>query len=727
MTHAHRSFLSRLLAGVVTPLRRVSIRAKVMLVPAAALTGFLLYALFSVVVARDNAATLDGFSQQTFPVLEGLAQARADMVEVQTLYSQAIGDNDEFLIEDAEAKAAEVKARLATLSEADAVLADRLQPLVAQWDAYVAAASESVGGMISGTGDINALQARSQEMQASYTGFRDGLVALEGERKAEFTQALADASTAASRTAVFGIGIVVVLAVCVIFASVAVDQAIRGPIETLRETIREVSAGRFSVKVEADGTDAIAMMCRDFAGLLANLNAAIGETNDVLGAVARGDFSHRVQADLPGDLATLKQGVNDGADSVARTMGALDKVMDAIARGDFTARMDASVQGESRTKVDRAMGELQGAFGALRATMGAAAAGDFSRRIELAVPGELDLLKQAVNRALASLDEAFSEIQATTGALAAGDLTRRAEGRFEGSLAEVTGALNQALDTLQEAMRGVAMVADEVGAGAGEIASGNADLSQRTERQAASLEQSAAAVEELAGAVRAAADNSRQTREITRSANDKAQEGSQVVRQAVVAMSAITDASKRIADIIGLIDSIAFQTNLLSLNAAVEAARAGEQGRGFAVVASEVRSLAQRTAESAKEIRGLIATAGERVAEGNQLVARTGTSLEEMAAQSERIASLSAEASDSIEEQARGLAQVSQSISQLEDSNQQNSAMVEEVAAASASLSEQAGRLRDAVARFRLDASDATWAGAGEEAWGEDQDEAATS
>ncbi|NZA27950.1 HAMP domain-containing protein [Luteimonas sp. SJ-92] len=703
MTRTIPLALDSLIARSGRPLRRLSIRAKVMLVPVAALAGFLLYAVFSVMVAQSNASTLDRFGKQHLPVLDGLGAVRAEMTATRTLFGQALGDGDDFLVEEAVERSAAVGAILDSLLEADPSLTGRVGPMREQWQRYVALASEVVMGQIEGAIDIASLQQRVEEMNAGYLAIEQDAGTLHAERREEFTAALQSASASASRAAMLGVALVLVLAVCVLFASIVIERAIRGPIEKLRAAIREVTAGRFSVQVEAEGSDAVAMMCRDFSTLLGNLNAAISETNHVLGAVARGDFGQRVGADLPGDLGVLKRGVNASAESVAGTMAALDRVMDAIAAGDFAARMDESVQGESRAKVDRAMGELQAAFGALRLTMEAAAGGDFGQRIELSLPGELDELKRAVNSALGSLDQAFSEIQATTAALADGDLTRRTRGEFGGSLGEVTGALNQALDTLQHALADVAQVAGDVGAGATEIASGNADLSQRTEQQAAALDQSAAAVERLAGAVRNAADNSKQTREITRAANDKAQEGADVVRQAIAAMNAITDASSRIADIIGLIDSIAFQTNLLSLNAAVEAARAGEQGRGFAVVANEVRSLASRTADSAKEVRGLIATAGKRIAEGNQLVARTGQSLEDMAGSSERIAALASEASDSIETQAQGLQQVSQAISQLESSNQQNSAMVEEVAAASASLSDQAGRLREAVSRFRVD------------------------
>jgi len=704
MYHAFQAALAR----ASHPLRSVSIRTKVMLVPAAAVAGFLLYALFSVMLSRANAQSLRQFSQVTLPVLDALSDVRADQVEVRSLFTQALGSNDEFMVEDAVGKAAQVKAALARVAKVDPTLQADVRPLQAKWDAYVTLANATVTAQIAGSMGIEQLQASGQKLQVSYGDFSKALIALQHKRKTAFTAALEEASASAKRASLLGIVLVVLLAIAVLLASLVVDNAIRAPIERLRRVMGEVSAGRFGVDVEVEGRDAITDMCSDFRALLRNLNAAIGETNGVLAAVGHGDFSRRVEAELPGDLALLKNGVNAGADSVARTMAALDEVMDAIERGDFSARMDASVQGDSRQKVDGAMQRLQATFAELQATMASAAGGDFTRRIEAPLPGELDVLKTSVNQALSALDTAFVEIRATTAALAEGDLTRRAQGRFEGSIADVTSALNTSLDGLQHALRGVAMAADEVGAGASEIADGNADLAMRTERQASALERSAASVEELAAAVRGVAENSRQTREITRSAHERAVEGANVVQSAMHAMAAITDATRRIGDIIGLIDSIAFQTNLLSLNAAVEAARAGEQGRGFAVVAAEVRTLAQRTTQSAKDIRGLIVTAGERVDEGNRLVSLTGRSLQEMAGSSEKIAALAAQASDSIEEQARGLQDVSAAIGQLEESNLQNSALVEEVAASSGSLTDQASRLRGAVGRFSLGGEGAT-------------------
>ncbi len=687
----------------------VSIRTKIIIVPAVALVAFFAYCLFTVAVSRNTSNVLNDFSARTLPVLTLVGSVNVGLVEVQTTFLQALGDKDEFELDDAHKQAGEVRKSLQSISDKDPAYAGRVKELLGLWDHYVAVSSDAVKAVISNTGgsDLMALQKIGAERQKVYEQTRSALRKLDEDSQVQFTESLGVASKRSTTATQVGLVIVLTLSLLLAGAAMVVGRAIRMPIEQLKAAIAEVARGNFAVKVVTDGRDEIADMCTAFNSLLEDLNAAIAETNTVLGAVARGDFSVRMTANLPGDLAKLKTGVNSSADSVQRTMDALDAVMDALSRGDFSARMSADVEGESRHKVDRAMTLLQGALGALKLSLGAAAEGDFSRRISIDVPGDLDTLKRAVNNSLDALDRAFAEISATTHALAEGDLTRRASGEFEGSLRAVTDALNSSLDSLANVLREVSLTAEEVGMGVDDIAHGNSDLSTRTERQASGLEESAASIEKLLASAESAANNSRETSEITLQAADVACSGAEVVRQAGSSMGAITDASRRIADIIGIIDSIAFQTNLLSLNAAVEAARAGDHGRGFAVVANEVRSLARRTTESAKQIRGLISSTGDRVSEGNRLVSESARQLEAITSSSGNIARLAKEAANSAHEQSSGLKQISQAISDLESINQQNSALVEEVAASSASLAERADKLRTVVARFKLTARSA--------------------
>ncbi len=269
-----------------------------------------------------------------------------------------------------------------------------------------------------------------------------------------------------------------------------------------------------------------------------------------------------------------------------------------------------------------------------------------------------------------------------------------------------TGQLLQALATMQSRLAtivgNVRHSAEGVATASAEIASGNNDLSARTEQQASALEETAASMEELGSTVRQNADNARQANQLAMSASTVAIQGGQVVAEVVDTMKGINESSKKIADIISVIDSIAFQTNILALNAAVEAARAGEQGRGFAVVASEVRNLAQRSAEAAKEIKGLIGTSVERVERGSALVDRAGATMSEVVASIRRVTDIMGEISAASSEQSSGVGQVGEAITQMDQATQQNAALVEQSAAAADSLKTQAGQLVEAVAVFRL-------------------------
>jgi methyl-accepting chemotaxis protein len=288
--------------------------------------------------------------------------------------------------------------------------------------------------------------------------------------------------------------------------------------------------------------------------------------------------------------------------------------------------------------------------------------------------------------------------------VAGGDLVSE----IEVSGTDEAGQLLQGLLDMRQGLSGmvseVRQGAESISTGAGEIASGNTDLSQRTESQASSLEQTAAAVEQLSATVRSNADTAREASRQAESACQAAAAGGKVVGDVVTTMQGISEASRKIADIIGVIDGIAFQTNILALNAAVEAARAGEQGRGFAVVASEVRSLAGRSADAAKEIKSLIGASVERVEAGSRLVANAGSSMNGIVEQVTSVATLLGEISTAAQEQTSGIGQINQAVTHLDQVTQQNAALVEEAAAAADSLNQQAGRMVQVVSAFKLKA-----------------------
>jgi len=270
------------------------------------------------------------------------------------------------------------------------------------------------------------------------------------------------------------------------------------------------------------------------------------------------------------------------------------------------------------------------------------------------------------------------------------------------------GSVLATLARMQERLAGlvgqVRLASDSIATAAAQIASGNADLSNRTEQQASSLQQTAASMEEMNATVKNNADTARQATQLSGSASAVAEQGGEVVTRVIATMDDITNSSKRIADIIGVIDGIAFQTNILALNAAVEAARAGEQGRGFAVVAGEVRNLAQRSAEAAREIKGLIGSSVEKVEAGARLVGDAGVTMTDIVTQVKRVSDLISEISAATIEQTSGIGQVNQAVALLDQSTQQNAALVEQSAAAADSLRQQALALSDVVSVFRLQA-----------------------
>ena len=333
----------------------------------------------------------------------------------------------------------------------------------------------------------------------------------------------------------------------------------------------------------------------------------------------------------------------------------------------------------------------------------AASRGDFTQRV--AVDGKNGFflrLGNDLNSLLQTSEVGLNDVVQVLSALADGDLTKSISADYEGTFGQLKDDANLTVTRLRDIIGQIHEATDAINTAAKEIASGNQDLSSRTEEQASSLEETASSMEQLTSTVKHNADNARQANELAGTAQQVAIKGGEMVAQVVDTMSAIQQSSTRISDIIGVIDGIAFQTNILALNAAVEAARAGEQGRGFAVVATEVRNLAKRSADAAKEIKGLIADSVSKVEVGHRQVDRAGQTMEDIVNSIKQVARIMADISEASREQSAGIEQVSLAVSQMDEVTQQNAALVEEAAAAAESLEEQAHQLAASVAVFKV-------------------------
>jgi methyl-accepting chemotaxis protein len=345
----------------------------------------------------------------------------------------------------------------------------------------------------------------------------------------------------------------------------------------------------------------------------------------------------------------------------------------------------------------------------LHEVIAAVTAGNLENRISLEGKRDFFLaLSSGINALVETIATVVSEVRGVVAAANQGDLTRRidTEGKA-GLLVQIGTGINDLTASLSNLVLQVKTASSEVSRGADEISRGNADLSQRTEEQASSLEETASSMEEMTSTVKQNADNAGHASKLAIAARDQAETGGSVVSRAVTAMVGINAASKKIADIIGVIDEIAFQTNLLALNAAVEAARAGEQGRGFAVVATEVRNLAGRSAAAAKEIKALIQDTVRKVEEGSSLVTQSGSTLEQIVSSVKKVTDIVSEIAAASREQSSGIEQVNKAVMQLDSLTQQNAALVEQASAASHAMAEQARQLNQSMAHYRVDGQQA--------------------
>ena len=489
---------------------------------------------------------------------------------------------------------------------------------------------------------------------------------------------------------------------------IVLTRSLTGPLAQAVNVATRIAAGDLSASVTVHGSDETGQLLLAMQSMQESLKKIVTEIQKIVDDAVRGDFTTKMKmSDKAGYTKTLSELLNQLSDTVDTAFNDTIRVAQALAQGDLSQKVTREYQGaynQVKVSVNTTADSLTQIVAEIQRIVEAANKGDFSIKMDMSgKQGYTKTLSELLNLLSDTVDTAFKDTIRVTQALAKGDLTEVVTRDYQGSFNDVKQSVNTTVDNLKTLVNEIKVAVEGINTGSREIAVGNSDLSQRTEEQASSLEETASSMEELTSTVKANAENAKQANQLAIGASDVAGKGGAVVGQVVGTMASINESSRKIVDIISVIDGIAFQTNILALNAAVEAARAGEQGRGFAVVAAEVRNLAQRSAAAAKEIKTLIGDSVDKVENGTKLVGEAGQTMAEIVTSIKRVTDIMAEISAASGEQSAGIEQVNQAITQMDEVTQQNAALVEEAAAAAESLEEQAQNLSTSVSVFKLD------------------------
>ncbi|WP_311240473.1 MULTISPECIES: methyl-accepting chemotaxis protein [unclassified Xanthomonas] len=532
------------------------------------------------------------------------------------------------------------------------------------------------------------------------------LVELTKFNSAQMTSEIAKAEATYQRSVQVMIAAMTLVVLLAAFAGWFIARSIAGPLGRATRVAGAIAQGKLDNTIQVDSRDEAGQLLHSMQGMQRQLQAVLAAQSDMAQRHDAGQISYRMDADaFPGDYGTMVRDTNALVGSHIAVKMQLTQIMSRYAIGDLSQDMQR-LPGEKAVltdTMDTVKRNLSSMNSEIKMLAQAAANGDFSVRGDAQrFQYDFHAMVASLNTLMATSDTNLRALSGVLQAIAAGDLTAQMHGEFNGVFAQMRDDANATTEQLSSIVGRIQHATVSINAAASEIAAGNQDLSQRTEQQAANLEETAASMEELTSTVKQNAEHARQANQLAIGAATVASQGGDVVAQVVTTMSGIEVSSKKIAEIISVIDGIAFQTNILALNAAVEAARAGEQGRGFAVVASEVRTLAQRSAGAAKEIKHLIDDSVGKVAEGSLLVDQAGKTMADIVASVQRVTDIMGEISAASQEQSSGIEQVNLTVTQMDEATQQNAALVEEATAAARSMEEQAGQLSDAVAIFKL-------------------------
>ncbi|NOI27220.1 methyl-accepting chemotaxis protein [Vibrio coralliilyticus] len=485
-------------------------------------------------------------------------------------------------------------------------------------------------------------------------------------------------------------------------------DAIVGPLTIAADCVAKISLGQIPDTITDEYRGDFNKLKDNLNTCISAINLLVKDANNLADAAIAGQLSARAdETQHQGDFRTIIKGVNNTLDAVVTPLTVAANCVDQIAKGQVPSPIEEHYNGDFnllKNNLNTCIAAIKQLIDDANALAIAAVEGKLDNRADTSRhQGDFKQIVEGMNQTLDAMVEPTNECKEVLARLADGDLTSTVKGNYQGDFAVLKEAVNTSIENLLELIKNISQSAGIVNNSVSELSSGVVNLSHRTEDQAASLERTSASMSDMTESVKQNADNASLATDLARDAQVKAQRGGEVVERAVVSMAEINSSSKRISDIIGVIDEIAFQTNLLALNAAVEAARAGEQGRGFAVVAGEVRNLAQRSAQAAKEIKELIRDSVSKVEEGTELVNESGSTLKDLVSSVEKVTSMIAEISAGSSTQSNRISKVNETIKDMDDMTQQNAALVEEASANSTSMEEQVNSVIQLLSSFKIE------------------------
>ncbi|QNH12818.1 methyl-accepting chemotaxis protein [Xanthomonas sp. SI] len=647
------------------------------------------------------------------PATQALAEVRAQLGEFRTYeLAQIARANDPEAMADYFKRMQKVRAEVAkNQAIIERVMLEKTQRQMyagvkEKLDAYLQ--TNTLMGDALRAGDVAAAQTISDKQSRPLRReLFERIVALTDYNVAQLNQEMDTINAQLTRTKLLILSLLALAVAAAASVGWMISRGIARQLDAARQLSQAIARGELDSNVRTRSSDEIGQLMGDMLDMRSRIREVIDAQNLMAQRHEQGTISYRMDATaFPGEYGYMVKATNDLVASHVAVKLRLVQIIQRYAIGDLSDDMDR-LPGEKAAltdAMDTAKANLSAMNVQVKQLAEAAAVGDFSARGDAErFQYDFRAMVQNLNAMMEVSDHTLGKLSQLLQAIAAGDLSVRMQGEFHGVFAKMRDDANATAEQLADIVGRIQSAAASINVASSEIAAGNDDLSRRTEQQAASLEETAASMEELTSTVKQNAEHARQANQLAVGAAAVASQGGDVVSQVVTTMSGIETSSKKIADIISVIDGIAFQTNILALNAAVEAARAGEQGRGFAVVASEVRTLAQRSAGAAKEIKGLIDESVTRVAEGSALVDQAGRTMQEIVSSVQRVTDIMGEISAASQEQSLGIEQVNQTVTQMDEATQQNAALVEEATAAARTLQTQAGQLSATVAEFKLD------------------------